>query len=271
MYNKIFSKIVDSSIWLEPTPTRLVWVMFIAVMDEDGFVAITSAANVAHKARLTLEETEKALRCLESPDRNSPDQEHEGRRIERVPDGWIVIKAKDYRSLVTKDIAREQIRIRVARHREKQRKSGNVTVTPVTKRNDSVTQSVSDAVSGSDIVFTKVNTHPVSALEIYKAYPRKVAKPAAIRAIEKAMKIRPAAELLKLTVAFAATQLKNDPFTPHPATWFNQQRFADDPETWDRRNGRDSLSPAERRQAEIDQANREYRERKERKRQEGKP
>lgn len=139
MYNKLFTKIVDSSIWLEPTPTRLVWVMMIAVMDEDGFCQFASAANVAHRARLSLDETAEALRVLESPDPNSADPDFGGRRIEKVPGGWMVLNAPKYRDIVTREIARERNRQRVAKCREAKRDvmkrngdvmDGNGSVTP---------------------------------------------------------------------------------------------------------------------------------------------
>jgi len=139
MYNKIFTKILDSSIWLEPTPTRLLWMTLIAAMDEDGFAAFASIGNLAHRARLTIEETTEGVNCLESPDKESSDPDNEGRRIERVPGGWIILNAQKYRELVTRTVIKEQTRSRVARHREKKRavtKSngdvthGNETVTP---------------------------------------------------------------------------------------------------------------------------------------------
>jgi hypothetical protein len=43
MYNKLFTKILDSTIWLENDATRLVWITFLAVMDEDGFVALSAS------------------------------------------------------------------------------------------------------------------------------------------------------------------------------------------------------------------------------------
>ncbi len=143
MYNKLFSKIVDSSIWLEPTPTRIVWLMFIAVMNEDGFVQFASVANVAHRARITDEEADQAIKILESPDPNSADDENDGRRIEKVPGGWLILNAQKYRDLVTREMVREQTRRRVARKRAKDKG-----VTPcnadVTQRNGSVTQSDTD-------------------------------------------------------------------------------------------------------------------------------
>ena len=133
MYNKLFMKILDSSVWSASVETRIVWLTFIAAMDEDGMVRFASAENVAHRARVPIDAATKALEVLEGPDPNSSDQDNEGRRIERVPGGWMVLNGPKYRGLVTKSIIQEQTRERVRRHREK--KAGNVTVTPVTPGN----------------------------------------------------------------------------------------------------------------------------------------
>ncbi len=119
MYNKLFSKIVRSSIWLEPDGTRIVWFMFIALMDEDGFVQFASVANIAHTARIELVSAEEAIKILEGPDANSADPDNEGRRIEKVPGGWMVLNSSKYRDLVTRDMIRQQTRERVKRHRQK--------------------------------------------------------------------------------------------------------------------------------------------------------
>lgn len=135
MYNKLFTKILDSSVWLEPTPTRIVWLTFIAAMDEDGFADFAAVANVAHRARVTVEEAQAAIECLEGPDQVSPGQEHEGRRIERVVGGWMVINSDKYRSIVSRAVRQEQTRERVRRFRERKRNA------VVTHANDSVTPS----------------------------------------------------------------------------------------------------------------------------------
>jgi len=121
MYNKIFTKILDSSIWLEPDATRIVWLTCLAAMDETGFAQFAGVPNLAHRANVTLEAALEAVRCLEGADVNSSDPDNEGRRLERVPGGWMVLNAGKYRSLVTRVAAKEQNRIRVARHREKSR------------------------------------------------------------------------------------------------------------------------------------------------------
>lgn len=68
--------------------------------------------------------------------------------------------------------------------------------------------------------------------EIYAAYPKKVGRPVALRAIRRALVKRPFDFLLERTRLFAKTYAGETRFIPHPATWFNQDRFNDDPATW---------------------------------------
>ena len=127
MYNKIFTKILDSSVWLEPTPIRIVWITLLAAMDEDGFCSFAAVGNVAGRARVTIEEARNALEILASPDPESSDPDNEGRRIERVSGGWIVLNATKYRELVSRANAQEKTRERVRRFREKSSSNGHVT------------------------------------------------------------------------------------------------------------------------------------------------
>ncbi len=137
MYNKIFTKILDSSIWLEPDATRIVWLTCIAAMDEDGFCAFASPANLAHRANVTLTAALAALETLEGPDANSSDHDNEGRRLERVPGGWMVLNAAKYRELVSRELAKLGNRRRVQRHRDAKRSGNGV----LTQANESVTLS----------------------------------------------------------------------------------------------------------------------------------
>jgi hypothetical protein len=121
MYNKIFHKILDSSIWLEPTPTRIVWITLIAAMDQDGFAHFSALENLAGRARVTVDEAKEAVECFLAPDPNSANPANEGRRIERVPGGYMILNASEHRQTVNRIIQREQTRERVAKHRAKQR------------------------------------------------------------------------------------------------------------------------------------------------------
>lgn len=81
---------------------------------------------------------------------------------------------------------------------------------------------------------------PVSPeiLAIYDAYPRKVGRQDAIKAIRNALKVSglPAATMLERVQLYA--KICNDPreFMPHPATWFNRGSYSDDPKEWVRQD-----------------------------------
>lgn len=81
--------------------------------------------------------------------------------------------------------------------------------------------------------------------EIYQAYPRKVARPAALKAIVKALAKIPFVTLLEKTQLFSAAWVgapkEELVYCPHPATWFNGERYNDDPSTWRRSSNRETL------------------------------
>ena len=182
MYNKIFTKILDSSIWLESHATVRVWITFIAAMDEDGFASFASVANVAHRARVSRDEAIDALKALEGPDDDSSDPSYGGRRLERVAGGWVVLNAEKYREIVRREEMRRKTRDRVAKHRAKKRESnglegGNNTVSVTNDRsnvtgnaeaaqgNGSVMQSDTDAIAGTE-ASTAVQTETEDQREV---------------------------------------------------------------------------------------------------------
>ena len=61
MYNKLFTKILDSSIWLAPDTQRLVWITLVAAMDEEGIASFACVENLASRARVSVEDTAKAI------------------------------------------------------------------------------------------------------------------------------------------------------------------------------------------------------------------
>ncbi len=86
------------------------------------------------------------------------------------------------------------------------------------------------------------------AERIYGLYPRKVAKKAALKAIAKALKTVPGAKLTDAVTAYAAAVAQwpdgEHKFIPHPATWFNEGRYEDDPVTWTRNGHPVARTPA---------------------------
>lgn len=63
----------------------------------------------------------------------------------------------------------------------------------------------------------------------WQEYPRRTGKGAARAAFTKAAQKVPVATLMDAARSFAADPNRVDEFTPHPATWLNQERWADDP------------------------------------------
>jgi hypothetical protein len=68
MYNKLFTKILDSSMWLEDHATVRVWITLLASMDEDGMTQYATVMNLAKRANVTTEEAAAAVKTLEAPD-----------------------------------------------------------------------------------------------------------------------------------------------------------------------------------------------------------
>ena len=58
--------------------------------------------------------------------------------------------------------------------------------------------------------------------EIYAAYPKKVGKPTALRAIRRVMVKHTLEFILERTRLFAQTCNSPVEFIPHPSTWFNR-------------------------------------------------
>lgn len=114
---------------------------------------------------------------------------------------------------------------------------------------------VFDALTKKDTTTKKdTNAQARECEEVWKAYPRKVAKPSALTAIRKAIKAHGYLRVLAATRRFAVIRPdKNDSYTPHPATWFNQQRYNDDPATWESKaKGQKGAPVKTRREIEAD-------------------
>lgn len=83
------------------------------------------------------------------------------------------------------------------------------------------------------------------ASEIYALYPRKVGKPEAIKSIVRALKKFPSDLLRERTAAYAGIVRGTDTMIPNPSTWFNQERFNDDPCTWCRQSAQPQIFTAQ--------------------------
>lgn len=97
-FAKLYSSILTSTIWTEDHATVRVWIAMLATSDADGMVE-GSIPGFASVARVTLQEMEKALAVLTSPDPYSRTKDHEGRRIEPFDGGWRILNHAKYREM----------------------------------------------------------------------------------------------------------------------------------------------------------------------------
>jgi hypothetical protein len=117
-FTKLFSSITESTVWCEPAHTRLVWITMLAMADRKGRVW-ASIPGLANRARVPMEDAEKAIATFLSPDKHSRTPDHEGRRIEPIDGGWQLLNHAKYRDMRDEEVRREQNREAQERKRAK--------------------------------------------------------------------------------------------------------------------------------------------------------
>jgi len=121
-YTKLFSSIIHSTIWREADHIRLIWVTMMAMADRYGIVG-ASVPGLADAARVSIQECEDALAKLMSPDKYSRSKDFDGRRIEEVDGGWVLLNHGKYKDLMSKDDQKAKAAERQRRKRERDKES----------------------------------------------------------------------------------------------------------------------------------------------------
>lgn len=123
-FTKLFSSITSSTVWMEPSGTRLTWIAMLANADRKGRV-FASLPGLAHLARVTLEECEAAIQTFLAPDKFSRTPDHEGRRIEPIEGGWQLLNYAYYRGIRDEEDIRASKRDYMRQQRAKGKESGS--------------------------------------------------------------------------------------------------------------------------------------------------
>lgn len=176
---------------------------------------------ISGRTGIPLEIVEQGIAILEQPDPHSRTPDEEGRRIVRVdehrPWGWVLVNHGKYKDLKDAGEVRAQVRERVRRHRERKRaetggNAGNGGVTPGNGK-----KPPTDATTTEEI--------DRSFDQWYAGYPRKEAKPNAIKAWRKLN----ASDRQAALAALETWPFPDDKkFTPLPASWLNARRWEDE-------------------------------------------
>lgn len=177
-FTKLFSSILDSTIWQEPAETKIVWITMLAMVDRNGEVH-ASVPGLARRAGVTLQQCESALECLSSPDPYSRTTDHEGRRIDSIDGGWTLLNHGKYRALLSKEERREYNRQKQAEYRARKRLDVNDTSITVgdNEQNAHITDADADADPEEEIPVEESNQkasppeYPPEVIAFWKAYP----------------------------------------------------------------------------------------------------
>lgn len=119
-YAKVFSSIVTSSLWCMEHAVLRIWIAMLTTCNSEGVVE-GSVPGFASLCRVTIEEMEKAVKVLSSPDPHSRTQDFEGRRIEVIPGGWKILNYKSYRDKGQEKEGSKAPFMRLSRQRAKAR------------------------------------------------------------------------------------------------------------------------------------------------------
>ena len=137
-YTKLFQTIITSTIWTEDANTCKVWVTMLAIANKHGEVQ-ASIPGLAQVAGLPLDIVETAINKFLSPDKYSRTPDDEGRRIEKIEGGWMLLNHAKYREMASREEEVASNAKRQAAFRDRQSRNG--TVTEVTDSNGIVTDS----------------------------------------------------------------------------------------------------------------------------------
>lgn len=119
-FTKLHGSIIHSSVWATAYHVRVVWITMLAMADENGLVS-ASIGGMAKAAGVTRRECIESLELFMAPDADSRTKDHEGRRIEELPGGWLLINHAQYRDRRTDAQIKAAARAKVYRQRRRER------------------------------------------------------------------------------------------------------------------------------------------------------
>lgn len=261
-YFKASCGIINSSLWNEDAAVCKLWITILAMKDGDHVVR-SSISGIANNARLPVEFVRDTItNKFEAPDPDSTTPDFDGRRMQRIEGGgWLIINGPKYQELGWSDEKKEYERRRKAEYRSRKIAPApeikSPPAAPVTQRpdtSDAPNHNPNGGGNKKSPVRMVPRSHPSEPSEkelslegepppkpnvyelaeiVFKEYPKKVAKPYALKTIVKAIQKFGFEHILEKTKMFAKVRSQCDQqLTPFPGTWYNQERFNDDPETW---------------------------------------
>jgi hypothetical protein len=101
-WTPLWSQIVESTLWEEPTDVRVLFLTMLAIKDPDHVVRMPFR-RLVKKANMPPDVVRSSLNVLLAPDeRSMDDQQYQGRRLEVVEGGWFILNGEHYRQEMSK-------------------------------------------------------------------------------------------------------------------------------------------------------------------------
>jgi hypothetical protein len=120
-WSPIWSGIVDSTLWAEEGDVVKVFMTMLATKDSDHICRL-DAYRIGSKCHIDELKVLDILKLLASPDtRRKSKQDHDGRRIKLVEDGWLILNGEKYRKMVQDEARKARWRKAQAAARERKR------------------------------------------------------------------------------------------------------------------------------------------------------
>lgn len=179
-YVKLFSSILESTVWETPAPVRCVWIAMLAMADRNGVVE-ASVPGLAKRASVSRTDCEAALDLFLSPDPDSRTQEFEGRRIIAIDGGWELLNYEKYRNRASAEEKREKDAER------QRRKYANDSAKKDTSHEPHAPHAASPILASAEASASSVSSasEPQTQIpELRAAKPRRTSKSAALATIE---------------------------------------------------------------------------------------
>ncbi len=231
-YTKLFQSILESTVWQETPPVKVVWITLLAMADRDGIIE-ASVPGLAKRAGVERPYCEQALALFLAPDPDSRTPDHEGRRIAVVPGGWRLLNYETYRERASKEEYAEKNAARQRRFQERKRSKALVSVTNViSNKSNDIAPTPSSAPAQSHSKELQVRTSADADYEAFHAaYPssRRVGGKIGRQAFKTAMAGRRPEHLQVMLDALdqqkRSEQWQTPKLIPLMTTWLNQERW----------------------------------------------
>jgi hypothetical protein len=243
---KLYASILDSSVWSYDKDTRIVWITLLAMADAGGIVH-AAIPGIAHRANISIEATEKAMKIFQEPDPYSRSENFDGRRVGKDGRDWIILNFDEHRKRQQEEDEKErkrrwwrENRSKAALEKKKNEKLdvASETSEPLAKTSSSEADTDTEAdKEEKSKPKKKVPTYPPDFETFWQSYPNKVGKGEAVKAWQSARKsglLPPADKLIEILGEQISSREHNAsvgvfvPPWPNPSTWLNQRRWEDE-------------------------------------------